>query len=51
MKRFILTLSFAAFLSAGLVSCNDDAAEVKPRSHEMSQTSTGGDNPGPITKP
>lgn len=34
MKRFLLSLCFVAFLSAGLVACNDEAAEVTPVSQE-----------------
>lgn len=30
MKKIFLSLCFAAFLSAGLVSCDDQAAEVTP---------------------
>ena len=30
MKKFFLSLCFVAFLSAGLVSCADEAAEVAP---------------------
>ena len=30
MKRFILSLCFVAFAGAGLVSCNDEAAEITP---------------------
>ncbi len=50
MKRFILTLTFTAFLSAGLVSCNDDAAEVTPNQTELNTLSTG-DDPAAKTRP
>ena len=30
MKKFLFSLCFAAFLSAGLVSCADEATEVTP---------------------
>lgn len=36
MKRFFLSLCFVAFLSAGLVSCNDEAAEITPMSQDDS---------------
>ena len=31
MKRFFLSLCFVTFLSAGLVSCTDEAAEITPQ--------------------
>lgn len=36
MKKIFLSLCFAAFLSAGLVSCSDEAAEVAPSFEEQS---------------
>ena len=39
MKRFFLSLCFVAFLSAGLVSCNDDAAEITPNNIDVSAES------------
>lgn len=36
MKKILLSLCFAAFLSAGLVSCTDEAAEVTPSFNEQS---------------
>ena len=30
MKKIFLSLCFAAFLSAGLSSCSDEAAEITP---------------------
>lgn len=45
MKRFILSICFVAFLSAGLVSCNDQAAEVTPNYPDVSnQYGNTGDN-------
>ena len=44
MKRFFLSLCFASFLGAGLVSCTDEAAEITPdRSiqHEKQMLSDG----------
>lgn len=45
MKRFTLTLCFVAFLSAGLVSCSDDAADVTPQ-REISSPEYTVDEPG-----
>ena len=46
MKRFILSICFIAFLSAGLVSCNDEAAEVTPNFPDSSvEFSTVGGEP------
>jgi hypothetical protein len=39
MKRFFLSLCFVTFLSAGLVSCADEAAEVTPLSQEKNLNS------------
>ena len=36
MKRFFLSVCFAAFLSAGLVSCADEAAEITPQNELVS---------------
>ena len=49
MKRFITTLCFVAFLSAGLVSCADNAEEVTP--NLLEQSATGGEEIGPKTRP
>ncbi len=52
MKRFFLSICFVTFLSAGLVSCADDASEVTPNSLEMQSVSkTTGDDPAPRAKP
>ena len=54
MKRFFLSLCFVTFLSAGLVSCTDEAAEITPRTeiesvqYATDDKTTGG---GPIEKP
>lgn len=36
MKRFLFSFCFVAFLSGGLVSCADEAAEVTPVSQDES---------------
>ena len=36
MKRFLFSLCFVAFLSAGLVSCNDQADDVTPMQPNVS---------------
>ena len=51
MKRFITTICFVAFLSAGLVSCADNADDVTPIQPELNELSTGGDDSGPKTRP
>ena len=48
MKKFILSLCFAAFLGGGLVSCTDEAAEVTP-SHK-GIVSPVSDTDDPLTK-
>ena len=50
MKRFITTLCFIAFLSAGLVSCADNAEEVTPNQVELNAVSTNQD-PSAKTRP
>ena len=37
MKKILLPLCFAAFLSAGLVSCSDEAAEIIPQNEIENQ--------------
>lgn len=36
MKRFFLSLCFVAFLSASLVSCTDEAADITPQNEVSS---------------
>ena len=49
MKKLVLSLCFAAFLSAGLVSCTDEAAEITPQNeineapYATDDTTSGGD--------
>ena len=48
MKKFALSLCFVAFLSAGLVSCADEAADVTPQTEVVSpqyQTIEDGSKP------
>lgn len=45
MKKIFLSLCFAAFLSAGLVSCDDQAAEVTPNNPDATATTTSTDDP------
>lgn len=49
MKRFFLSLCFAAFLSAGLVSCTDEAAEITPQ-QDLNAPQYATDNAGTQTK-
>lgn len=51
MKKLVLSLCFAAFLSAGLVSCTDEAAEITPQNeinevpYATDDKTSGGDAP------
>lgn len=45
MKKIFLSLCFAAFLSAGLVSCDDQAAEVTPINPDATATQASTDDP------
>jgi hypothetical protein len=44
MKRFFLSLCFVTFLSAGLVSCADEAADIAPQQemNDVEATTDGG---------
>ena len=50
MKRFTFTLCFVAFLSAGLVSCADEAADVTPQT-EISSPEYSSIEDGSTKKP
>ena len=53
MKKLVLSLCFAAFLSAGLVSCTDEAAEITPQ-NEIDSTPYATDDTtsgGTVKKP
>lgn len=53
MKKIFLSLCFVAFLSAGLVSCTDEAAEITPQNelNEIQVTTDGGADSEKPTKP
>jgi hypothetical protein len=53
MKRFFLSLCFVTFLSAGLVSCADEAAEIIPQNeiNDVEATTDGGTDSEEPTKP
>jgi hypothetical protein len=50
MKRFFLSLCFVTFLSAGLVSCADEAAEITPQ-NEINETPYATDGSTDSEKP
>jgi hypothetical protein len=51
MKRFFLSLCFAAFLTSGLVSCADEAADITPDSQlNVPEMVNASDNGGTVTK-
>lgn len=50
MKKFFLSLCFVAFLSAGLVSCTDEAAEITPQ-NEMKEAPASTDGSTDSDKP
>lgn len=50
MKRFFLSVCFATFLGAGLVSCNDEAAEITPDKNLSPQYANHHDGAKPRTE-